>query len=1255
MPRFRRPARRSLAAILAVASLPVAALAQDNRPHAGMLRTPDVSATHITFVYANDLWVVPREGGVARPVASPAGPEQNPRFSPDGQTLAFVGNFDGDRDLYTIELDGDTPHRVTHHPANETFSDWTADGRLVFSSWLYPGSHAHGPGLYAVDAGGGMPDRLPVPYGGNGAVSADGTWLAYTPSVRENRTWKRYQGGLAQDIWLFNLETNASQRVTDYAGTDTFPMWHGEKLYYLSDHTESGRLNLFVHDTVTGEKTQVTDYTDNDVKFPAIGPGPEGQGEIVFQLGTELMLLDLGSGEATAVEVRVPGVRTALRPQLVDAAELIMDGGVSSTGQRAVVEARGDIWTLPAEQGPPRNLTDTDGVAERAPAWSPSGKWVSYFSDENGEYNLYITQSDGKGETIRLTDIDGSYFSAPMWSPDSKKIMYQDQRGNLYLTTLPAGDEDATTQVIDTMPDANEVGTNWSHDSNWVTYSRPDDNAQVSSIWVYNLETGEKTRITEPFFHAESPAFGRDGDFLYYVSYMDFTDPQYDDWYRTFAYHGTGRLVAVPLREDVVSPFLPESDEETWEEEVVEDEAAEGEDGEDGEDGEAEDGEGEAEAEDTDAEDAAPAHPLHGTWEGVMRGFEALGAEQDEIAFKLTVSVDADGNLSGTAEVMGESDDAGTIVFDEATNTLTITDEEDGVKSLMTATLDGDTLSGTWSLPDLGFNGTWEATKTGDDAGEDADEAGDDAGDEPLVIDFDGIARRGMLLPVGKGLMTQLSVNSNNQLIYLRIEGGMPSIKLFDLHADDPSEGNVVTGVGGYAMSGDGKKLGVFGPSGLAIINASKGQSLANAVPTDNMMVSINPREEWRQVVRDVWLRYRDYFYVENMHGVDWDAVHAHYDAMIDDAVSRQDIDYIIGEMIAELNVGHAYNMGGASEMEPSIDVGMLGADLELATTDEGTAYRVADILEGGPWDIDARGPLSEPGIDIEEGDFILAVNGRAIDTGLDPWAAFLGTAGDIVTLTVSDKPVIDDDAYEVTLTLIDGNAEYDLRFRQWVEANRQYIHDKSDGRIAYIYVPDTGVNGQNELFRQFYGQMHMDAMVVDDRFNGGGQIPDRFIELLNRPVTNQWAVRNGRDWQWPPDAAPGPKAMLINGWAGSGGDMFPWLFKENDLGPLIGTRTWGGLVGISGVPGLIDGGQFSVPNFGFYEMDGTWGIEGHGVAPDIEVVNDPALLHQGIDPQMDKAVEVLLEALENGGQFTPADRPDDPDRSGIGIPEVDR
>jgi len=1238
---------RLLALSLAAAAglSPMSALAQDDRPHAGMLRYPDVSQSHIAFMYANDLWLVPREGGQAQLVANPPGQETVPRFSPDGQTLAFVGNYEGDRDLYTLGVNGGQPFRVTHHPANEMLSDWTADGRLIFMNYLMPGGHAQAPGLYAVDAEGGMPEALPVPYGGNGAISADGVWLAYTPTIRDNRSWKRYQGGLASDIWLFNLETNESQQITDFAGTDTNPMWHGQSLYYLSDDGESARLNLWHYNLDTGAKTQITDYEDNDIKFPAIGPGAEGEGEIVFQLGSDLMLLDLGTNEASAVEITVPGVRQAVRPMTIDAADYIADGDISATGQRIVVEARGDIWTLAADTGPARNLTRTTDAAERAPAWSTDGKWVSYYSDVDGEYNLYITQSDGRGETIKLTDLTGGYFSATQWSPDASKILFQDQRGHLYVTTLPDGDEAATTELIDTLPAAGEVEASWSHDSNWIAYARAGAVEQTSAIWVYSLETGERTRVTSPFFNASAPTFDRAGDFLYFVSNMDYTGPTYDDWYRTFVYSDTGQIVAIPLRSDVESPFLESSDEEEWEDEAEEVE---------GDDAEAEDGDaGDDEAAEDDAD--IERHALHGTWSGTMSGLADLGAEEDTIDFTMVVYVDEDGNITGTVEAMGESEDLGTASFDEASQTLTLSDEEEGILSTMTMTLAGDTLTGTWEFSAGGQSfgsGAIDASKTSDDGGEAPEASG--TSEEPLVIDFEGIEGRGILLPIESGSYALTSVNDKNQLLYMSVSG-VPVLMLFDINADEPGAGVVVAGIGGYAISGDGKKLGIMTQSGFAIVNAAKGQSAGGGiVSTDNMRQRVNPREEWHLVLRDVWRRYRDYFYVENMHGVDWDATFDHYDAMVDDAVNREDLDYIIGEMIGEVNVGHAYNMGGVSEDEPNVDVGLLGADLELATTEDGTAYRIARIIQGGDWDVDARGPLSQLGIDINEGDFILAVNGLPIDTAVDPWAAFIGLADDVVTLTVSTKPVMDDEAREVTLRLTNAQAEIALRFRAWVEDNRKYVEERSGGRVGYIYVPDTGTNGQNELFRQFYGQMHMDALLIDERFNGGGQIPDRFIELLNRPVTNAWALRYGRDWQWPPDSHPGPKAMLINGWAGSGGDMFPWLFRHNGLGKIIGTRTWGGLVGISGVPPLIDGGYVTVPNFGFYENDGTWGIEGHGVEPDIEVIDDPAKMLNGNDPQLNEGVRVLLEELENGGQFTPAPRPADPDRSGIGIPQHD-
>jgi tricorn protease len=360
-------------------------------------------------------------------------------------------------------------------------------------------------------------------------------------------------------------------------------------------------------------------------------------------------------------------------------------------------------------------------------------------------------------------------------------------------------------------------------------------------------------------------------------------------------------------------------------------------------------------------------------------------------------------------------------------------------------------------------------------------------------------------------------------------------------------------------------------------------------------------------------------------------------------------VDYVIGEMISELNVGHAYVFGnGDYEKAPEVSVGMLGADFALADG----AYRIARIYEGAPWDHDARGPLSQPGVKVKVGDYLLAVNGVPVDVNKDPWAAFQGLGGRVVTLTLSEKPAIDADAKQVIIELPKG--EGDFRYRAWIEQNRKYVEEKTGGRVGYIYVPNTGINGQNDLFRQFYGQTDKQALIIDERWNGGGQIPTRFIELLNRPITNYWATRAPRDGAWPPDAHAGPKCMLINGLAGSGGDCFPYYFRQRGLGKLVGMRTWGGLVGISGNPGLIDGGYTSAPTFAFFETDGTWGVEGHGVDPDIEVIDDPAKMVDGGDPQLDAAISLMIDELSKN-PFKRPGRPPYPDRKGMGIRAEDK
>jgi tricorn protease len=1093
------------------------------RPHGALLRYPDVSATHIVFTYAGDLWLVPREGGQAVPVASPPGSEVLARFSPDGRTIAFMGHYEAGTDLYTLPVAGGVPFRVTHHPASELMCDWTPDGDLLFFSYGYwgPGFQSH---LFTVPPTGGLPARLPVPYGAFGSISPDGEWLAYVPHTIDFATWKRYRGGMATDIWLFNLRTRQSKRITDWEGIDSLPMWDGQVVYYVSDAGRGHRLNIWSYDTRNGRRRQITDFSDYDVKWPSIGPGPEGKGEIVFQCGPELRLLDLGTRESRAVQVLVPGDRRTLKPQRVDAARHISDGAISSTGKRAAVSARGDVWTIPAENGSPRAITRTDGSFERSPSWSPDGRWIAYFSDETGEYQLYTVQSDGKEEPRKVTDLAPGFYEGGTWSPDSKHMVFQDQAGRIWLHTIESGN----TQELDRDPGGHPGRVSWSHDSNWIAYTKESE-TRLPAVWLCNVATGEKHQVTSGFFADSRPTFDRKGEFLYFASNRVFARPTYDDFHSSWVYENTDTLLMVPLRKDVESPLKLKVDEETWKEEPKDE-----------------------------------------------------GKKDDEAKPKDEEQKPEDGN---------------------------------------------------------------EKAKDGEKQPKDEQEKEK----EPLKIDVEGFEGRAIRLPVPSGSFQGLAVNHSGQLFYLRTAPGPPAIMLFEVKDGEGSEKQVLAGAGMFEMCADGKKLLVAQGPRLAIVNAAPGQSMGKPLSTAGMTPSIDPREEWKQIFRDAWRLYRDFFYASNMHGVDWEGVRRQYEPMLEDCVSRADVNFVLGEMMGELNVGHAYLMGGGdTEETPEPNTGMLGVDFEPGDG----AYRIAHIHQGAAWDDDARGPLGSPGTKVEEGDYLLAVNGVTLDVTKDPWAAFEGLAGRVTILRVSEKPETDDSAREVIIRPLPS--EEDLRYRAWVEHNRAYVAAQTDGKVGYIHVPNTAIEGDNELYRQFIGQMTKEALIIDERWNGGGFVPDRLVELLNRPVLSYHHGRYTVDGPSPGISHQGPKCMLINGLAGSGGDMFPYYFKKAGVGKLIGTRTWGGVIGLSGNPQLIDGGYVSVPQWAMYETDGTWGVEGHGVDPDINVLDDPAKMWNGADPQLDAAIKYMLEEIRRH-PYKPPKRPDYPDRSGMGLSGRDR
>lgn len=1196
---IKRPVGSLTAVVLAMcAGMPAIA---DVSPNATMLRFPDISATHIVFSYANDLWLVPREGGVAVPLASPPGAESLPRFSPDGKTIAFVGNYDGSRDIYTVPVSGGVPTRVTYGPGGKTISDWTPDGKsLLFATNAFAGLQRTQQ-LWTVPVTGGMPSKLVMPYGAVGSLNADSSSIAYLTHSTDTRTWKRYRGGMATDIWLYNLKDNSAKKITDWEGTDTAPMYLGDKVYYLSDNGPEHRLNVWVYDNKSGKREQVTDFKDDDVKWPSMGPGPNGKGEIVFQLGSKLRRLDLDNRKSVEVNISIPGARPTLRNVSKNAGGNMGGATISPSGKRVIVEARGDLWSAPAKEGAVRPLTQTSGIAERDPSWSPDGKWIAYFSDETGENELWVRpadarpeekkdekkddkkgdakDSDGKKDDAKkddskkdedkkadatkegdskdepkkeyvkpadprkLTNLGAGYRFNPTWSPDSKTITMTDQAGRLIMVDVESG----TATTLDQDPWSSRIDVSWSHDSKWFAYARGDEKANSRAIWLYNVTNKTKTQVTNIMFNSDSPTFDRKGEFLYFKSSRKISDPAYSDIDGTFVYQGSEQLFMTPLRKDVKSPFAVKSDEENYKPEEP---------------------------------------PKNETKKDETKKEEAKKEEDKKEEPKDEKKDDA--------KAESKTDDKKS------------DDKKSGKK--------------------------------------------DEKKPDPLKIDIDGFERRAIALPVDAGSFGGLAVADSGALLYVRFplpnSGDKLAIKVFDPKADEKEEKLVVAESGGFALSADGKKL-LFFKDGIQVGDPSAGAGKPTKVPTGQLVSNVDPRAEWKQIFTDAWRVMRDYFYEPTMHGVDWAKQREHYGAMIDDCVTREDVNYVISEMISELNIGHAY-LGNPGDVEGQgfVGVGLLGADYELVKSGDGAAFKITKIYSGGEFDTDARSPLLAQGVDVKVGEYILAVNGVPLDTSRDIWASFQRTADKTIALTIGKNPKIDSESREVLIKPI--GSEVGLRYRDFIEHNRQYVLEKSGGKVGYIYVPNTGVDGQNDLFRQFFGQAHMDALIIDERWNGGGQIPNRFIELLNRPVTNYWAKRDGNDWTWPPNAHYGPKCMLANGLAGSGGDMFPWLFKHHKIGKVLGMRTWGGLVGISGNPNFIDGGSITVPTFGFYETDGTWAVEGHGTDPDIEVVDDPSKMLNGNDPQLNAAIDLMLSEIKERGYKAPK-RPASPNRSGMG------
>jgi len=1052
------------------------AIAQDTR----LLRDPAISKEKISFVYAGDIWVANLDGSDVKRITAFEGVEADPHFSPDGKQIAFTGQYDGNTDVYVVSNDGGEPLRLTWHPAADMVRGWSPDGaEIYFASGRVRTPYPDPDQLWKVPAKGGNATQFILPRAGNGKFSPDGKQFVFEEVVPWENEFRNYRGGQNTPLQIFDFKTYAVQKLPWENSRDIDPVWINDHIYFLSDRDFA--MNVWSYDLISKTVHQLTFFKEFDCK------SMEGDNnQLIFENGGYLYTYTPGSDMPKKLSIHVEGDFPWVRPHWTSIERYIEYYAISPNGMRAAVAARGDIFTIPAKKGDVRNITNSQGIADRTVAWSPDGKNISWFSDEGGEYQLVISDQYGK-EKKKYAIPNPTFYYRPSWSPDSKYLSFYNENRTLWIVDVSTGQFTEIANEGFTHPEHVIYGE-WAPDSKWLAYTKRLTN-EYSAIFIYSLEQKKSFQITDGMSNCKMPAWDKSGKYLYFMASIDYG--MNVGWLDMSSYdHPINSSVYVAvLSKDDPSPLAPESDDETIKKDTTADQAS------------------------------------------------AKSSKK----------------------------------------------KEDTPKA--------------------------DSTKV-----------------KPVKIDFDGLQDRILALPIPSKVYVQLEAAKDGVILFTEQVPNENGLTLQRFTLEKRKVEKVVDGITAFEIAAQGEKYLYSTTSNQYVISKvmEKPDPGEESLNIKGVEIKIDPLLEWKQIFREAWRYERDYFYVKNVHGLDMDWAYKTYSSWIDDCKHRSDLNYILDILGGETSICHSFVWGGDYPDVKSVPIGLLGADISI----ENGYYRIKKIYKGESWNADVKAPLKGPGINVNSGDYLLAVNGVPLDTTVNLYSYFDRTAGIQTSISVNKQPSLKD-AKEITVVPV--ASEYDLRQDDWVESNRRKVDSLSGGKLAYVWLPNTGGEGYANFNRYYFAQKNKKGAVIDERFNHGGSIADYIVDLLSRDLLGYFnnPIGTKQPFTAPNAGIWGPKVMIINEMAGSGGDMLPYMFKMRKIGPLVGTKTWGGLVGIWDVPDLIDGGHITAPRGGFYNVAGEWDVENKGVTPDVPVEQDAKSVIEGHDPQLEKAVETAMDLLK--------------------------